>query len=158
VKQKVQPGAEFDFVTPGEMAEHLNRITRESAQEAARGVAVWRDWSAADVAGGDVLVPPVGSDPFGVDVGMAVFVQTARAAGLATNDTLLIYRNTVADPNFIGQLTAAAPVLRFGGKGLVLKGSEKLLFSGSALTATTITVNAEGIMVPETDLYKLADS
>lgn len=156
MKQTVKPGAEFDFVTPTEMVEHLNVITRQSAQEAARGVAVWRDWRSADVAGGAVTIPTVSQDPFGVDIGMAVFVQNARAAGLAAGDTLSLYRNTVADTSFLGLFTSTAPAIRFGGRGLILKGGEKLIFTGAALTATTVTVNAEGIMVPETDLYKLA--
>lgn len=156
MKQKITPGAEFDFTTPGEHREILNEITRQSAQEAARGVAIWRDWREADVSGGAVTVPAPGGDPFGVDVGMAVFVQSARAAGLGTNDVISVYRNAATDPNFLGLMTATNPVIKFGGKGLVLKGAEKLLFTGSSLTATTVTVNAEGLMVPETDLYKLA--
>lgn len=155
MKQKIEPGAVFDFTTPGEMLEHLNTITRQSAQEAARGVAIWRADQDGAVAGGAVTIPGTGQDVIGVDLGMAVRIDAARAAGLATGDTINAYRSVVADKTFLGHATFAAPVFDFGTKSIVLKGGEQIIFTGAGLTATEVTVNLEGIMVPETDLYKI---
>lgn len=160
MKQKIQPGAEFDFTTPGELAEHLNIITRQTAQERARGVQPWRADGTAAVSGTDVQIPAIGSnETLGIDPGWAVYVYAARVFGLGTNDVITIYRgtgNVVEGQKFVGQMTAAVPQISFGSKGLLLKGGEQLTFSGTGLAATgDIVVNAEGTQVPETDLYKL---
>lgn len=160
MKQRIEPGATFDFTTPGEMKEHLNEITRQSAQERARGVQPWRGEGTAAVASTNVQIPALGSmETIGIDPGWAVFVYSARAQGLGTGDVIKIYRSTgstATDLKFVGEVTAAAPAVGFGSRGLVLKGGEQLLFVGTGLTATgDVSVNAEGMQVPETDLYKM---
>lgn len=156
MKQHVQAGAVFDFATPGEVKEHIDSLVANLQQEKARGIALWRDDSEADVASGDITIPAVGAaTKIGANPGFAVLVQSVRAAGLASGDIIKVYRNVIVDKNFVGQLTFADPFEGFGSKGLILKGSETILFSGASLTATTVTVNLEGIEVPETDLYKL---
>jgi hypothetical protein len=156
VKQKVEPGAVFDFATPGEMEEKLNLITRQSAQERARGVQPWRGEGTATVASDAVQIPGIGQDTIGVDNGWAVLVYNFRAQGLAGSDVVKIYRNAVADNKFVGQMTVDAPVESFGSRGLLLKGGEQLIFSGASLTATgDVSVNGEGTQVPETEIYKL---
>ena len=161
MKQKIEAGGVFDFTTPGELEEKLNIITRQSDQERARGVQPWRGEGTAAVAADAVTIPAVGSmELIGIDPGWAVFVYSARAQGLGAGDVLKIYRNVGAvDLKFVGQCTAAEPTASFGSKGLLLKGGEQLIFVGASLTATgNISVNAEGIQVPETDLYKMVVS
>lgn len=160
MKQKIEAGAVFDFATPGEIDEKLNVITRQSAQERARGVQPWRGEGSAAVAATDVTIPAAGSmETISIDPGWAVFVYAARAQGLATGDVLKIYRSTggaTTDLKFVGQCTDADPVASFGSKGLLLKGGEQLVFVGTGLTATgDVSVNTEGTQVPETDLYKM---
>lgn len=159
MKQKVEPGAVFDFTTPGELAEHLNVITRQSAQERARGVQPWRGEGTAAVDATNVQIPATGQDTIGVDHGWAVLVYNARVQGLTGSDVVKIYRNVAADLKFVGQCTVTAPVESFGSRGLILKGGESLIFVGTDLAATgDVSVNCEGTQVPETDLYKLLTS
>lgn len=160
MKQRVEAGAVFDFTTPGELEEKLNVVTRQSAQERARGVQPWRGEGSAPVAGTDVTIPAPGSmELISIDPGWAVYVYAARAQGLGTGDVLRIYRSTggaVTDLKYVGQCTDADPVASFGSKGLLLKGAEQLVFVGTGLAATgDVSVNAEGTQVPETDLYKM---
>jgi hypothetical protein len=156
MKQKIQAGATFDFATPDEVKGHIDQLVANLKQEEARGIALWRDDAEADVATGSVTIPKAGAaTKIGANPGFAVLIQSARVAGLASNDVITVYRNVVVDKNLVGQLTFAAPTTGFGSKGLILKGGETVIFTGSSLTATTVTVNLEGIEVPETDLYKL---
>lgn len=156
MKQKIQPGASFDFATPGEVKEHIDSLVANLFQERARGIAIWREDHEADVTTGAVTIPPVGSTTtMGANPGFAVLVQSARAAGLNSGDSLTIYRGAVVDKNVVGYLSSAEPVIGFGSKGLILKGGETLTVTGSALTASAVTVNFEGLEVPEPDLYKM---
>lgn len=156
MRQKIAAGAEFDFTTPGEMKEHLDGFVREFYQEKARGINPWRFKDAQAVASSAVELPAQGEEPFGPDLGYAVLVQAVRAQGLAGSDVLSVYRNNIEDDCFVAVLTVAAPVVKFSGRGLVLKGGEKLIFNGLSLTATgNVSVNGEGILCPEPDLYKL---
>jgi hypothetical protein len=156
MKQKIAPGATFDFATPGEVKGHIDQLVANLKQEEARGIALWRDDAEADVSSGSITIPATGAaTKIGANPGFAVLVQSARAAGLATGDVVNVYRNVAVNKNFVGQLTAASPVEGFGSKGLILKGGETIIFTGASLTATTVTINLEGIEVPETDIYKL---
>jgi hypothetical protein len=157
VKQKIVAGGTFDFATPGEVKEHIDQLVVSLKQEEARGIALWRDDRDATVSGGgSVTIPATGAlTPIGANPGFAVLVQSARVFGLASGDIIAVYRSSVVGRNFVGQLTYAAPTTGFGSKGLILKGGENLIFTGASLTATDVTVNLEGIEVPETDLYKL---
>lgn len=156
MKQKIQAGATFDFATPDEVKGHIDQLVANLKQEEARGIALWRDDRDGTVASGAVQIPATGAaTPIGANPGFAVLVQSARVFGLATGDVVLAYRNSVIGRNFVGQLTAAAPTTGFGSKGLILKGGESLIFTGASLMATDVTINLEGIEVPETDLYKL---
>lgn len=155
MKQTVKAGAEFDFTNPRETQQIMTDVVKEFFQEQARGVTLWRDAREGDVATGAVTIPAAGADPFGTNPGFALLVQYVRAQGLTTNDIVKVYRNSANDTAFIDQLTFTAPTIKFGGNGLILKGGEFLIFTGTGLTATTVTVNAEGTEVPEMDLYKM---
>lgn len=155
MKQTIKAGGEFDFTDPRETRQIMTEVVTEYFAEQARGVTVWRDDREGDVATGAVTIPAAGADPFGTNPGFALLVQYIRAQGLAGSDVVTVYRNTISTRTMVDQLTVAAPVIRFGGKGLLLKGGEFLVFNGTSLTATMVTVNAEGIEVPETDIYKM---
>ena len=155
MKQTIKAGAEFEYTDPRETRQIMTEVVKEFFTEEARGITIWRDDREVDVASTDVTIPVQGDEPFGTNPGFAILVQYARTAGLASGDILKIYRNVVTDKNFLGQLTFADPVIKFGGKGLILKGGEHLVFSGAGLTATSVSVNAEGIEIPEVDLYKM---
>lgn len=156
MKQKIQPGGTFDFATPGEVKEHIDHLVANLFQERARGIAIWREDREADVAAGAVTIPPVGAaTTIGANPGFAVLVQAARAAGLNSGDSLTVYRGAIVDKNVVAYLSSTTPVVGFGTKGLILKGGETLTVVGASLTATAVTVNFEGIEVPEPDLYKM---
>lgn len=158
MKTKMTAGAEIETLTPLEFTGHLDRFTKDWYQEKARGVTTFRFDSAATVTGAGALTVPATANPvIGPKAGFAWAVQSGRVQGLLSGDSLTIFRNSSQVPgNFVGQLTAAAPAVSFGSKGLILRGDEKLVIVGASLMATgDVTVNFEGIEVPDPDLYKL---
>jgi hypothetical protein len=155
---KIQAGAEIDAVSPQELQTHLDRYIQDWYQEKARGVLTFRIDSTATVTGAGALsVPATAQPPIGPKGGYAWAVQSGRVQGLLSGDSLSLFRNSSQTPgNFVGQLSAAAPAVTFGSKGLILRGEEKLLVVGASLMATgDVTVNFEGVEVPDADLYKL---
>jgi len=157
-KTKMTAGAEIETLTPPELAGHLDRFTKHWYQEKARGVTTFRFDSTATVTGAGALTVPATAQPLiGPKAGFAWAVQCGRVQGLLSGDSLSIFRNSSSVPgNFVGQFTAGAPVMPFGSKGLILRGDERLIIVGSSLMATgDVTVNFEGIEVPDPDLYKL---
>jgi hypothetical protein len=157
-KTKMTAGAEIETLTPPELAGHLDRFTKDWYQEKARGVTTFRFDSTAAVTGAGALTVPATAQPvIGPKAGFAWAVQSGRVQGLLSGDSLNVFRNSSQVPgNFVGQLSAAAPTATFGSKGLILRGEEKLIVVGASLMATgDVTVNFEGIEVPDSDLYKL---
>lgn len=156
MKTVIAPGNVIETMTSQEAGAHLDRAVRQLFQEQARGLTTFRFGEASAVDGsGGVTVPGLGEDPIGPRPGFAWRVEAVRGQGLADGDVVSVYRNSVHDSNFIEQLTAAAPAVKLG-KGCVLHGDEKLIFTGSSLTATgDVTVSGEGFEVGEPDLYKL---
>jgi hypothetical protein len=161
MKQQVVHGAVFDFATPDEIHQSMSTVITELFQERARGIAPWRFMDQQEVSGDAVTLPATGEENLGPNPGYAVLVQAVRGQGMTGNDVISIYRGTgspagaAIDGNFVGQLTVADPVEKFGSRGLLLKGGEFLAFTGASLSASLITVNGEGVEVPEPDLYKL---
>jgi hypothetical protein len=157
VKTKIAAGAEIETLTPQELQTRLDLYIRDWYQEKARGVLTMRFDSTATVAGAALTIPATAQPAIGPKDGFAWTVQSMRVQGLSSGDTLTIFRNSSQVPgNFVGQLTAAAPAVSFGSKGLILHGGEKLVVIGASLMAGgDITVNGEGIEVPDPDLYKL---
>ena len=157
MRTEIKAGAFLDAVSPTELATHLDRFTADWYQEKARGITIARFDAFGAVASTAVTVPPVGAaEPIGPFKGFAWLVHSIRVAGLATGDTISIYRNVANNNKFLGTMNFATPYISYGSKGLILLGEEKLVFTGASLTATgDITVNGEGTQCPEPDLYKL---
>jgi hypothetical protein len=153
---KIAPGQVIEAVTEGELVHHLDRYTANWFQEKARGITTFRFDQTGTVAGAAITLPDVGKQQNGPEPGFAWILLAVRAQGLATGDTLNVWRNSAIPRNFLGIVTAAAPATTFGSKSVILKGDEKLIFTGASLTATgDITVNGEGLECAEPDLYKL---
>lgn len=84
-------------------------------------------------------------------------VPLATAAVAAAGDVLAVHRVNTDGSAFIGQITFAQPWLHIGGKGILLRNGEFLVFTGTALAATgTIQINGEGVEVPADQDWKLA--
>lgn len=155
-KHRITANAEIDLLNQSELTQALDRQTRDWFQEEARGFSTARFGSISTISGGNVTVPAQGGDKIGPDAGFAWAVQRISAKNLATNDKILVYRNSVSDLNFIDELTATSLRLSFGGKGLVLRAEETLILTGTGLTATgDVIVNGEAIEVPELDIFKI---
>lgn len=155
-KYRINANAEIDLLSQHELSQALDRQTRDWFQEEARGFSTARFASISTVSNSAVTFPPTGGDTIGPDQGFAWAVQRLSVKGLKTNDELLVYRNAISDLNYIDTVTATTPRLSFGSKGLILRGEEKLILTGSSLAATgDIVINGESIEVPELDIYKV---
>lgn len=153
---KIAPGNVIETVTETELVHHLDRYTQNWFTERARGVGLVRPRAIDTVSGGAITLPGPNEDLLGPSMGFVWSLHVLRAAGLATNDTLTVYRNNASPGNFLCTLTFAAPVFTFGSKSCFLRGDEKLIITGSGLAATgDIAVNGEGFECAEIDLYKL---
>lgn len=156
MKTEIRPGAVIDHVTGDEVRAHLAGFFREFFQEQARGIQPVR-WDGTDtVNGAAVTVPALGEPDIGPRRGFVWQLGAIRATGLATNDVLMVWRNSSqANANFLAVLTAAAPVWQFQ-KHVYLLGGEKLIVTGTGLAASgDVTINGEGVSCAEVDLYKL---
>ena len=152
----IAPHAVVETVTPAELVHHLDRYTENWFTERARGVGLVRPRAIDTVSGGAVTLPGPNEDLLGPSLGFVWSLHVLRAFGLATGDSLTVYRNNANPGNFLCTLSAAAPVFTFGSKSCFLRGDEKLIITGTGLMATgDIAVNGEGFECAETDLYKL---
>lgn len=155
-KTKIAPGNVIETITHAEMVQHLDKYTETWFQERARGIGLVRPRAVDTVSGGNITLPATNEDFLGPWAGFVWSLHVLRAFGLATNDTLTVYRNNANPGNFLCTLTFAAPVFTFGSKSCFLHGDERLIIIGTGLTATgDIAVNGEGFECAEIDLYKL---
>lgn len=155
MKTVIAPGAVIETTSPEENRRQLNEVVRQQFAEAARGITTFRFDHTDTVAAGVIKLPSAGEQEEGPRNGFVWQLGSVRAQGLATGDTLSIWRNSTDPRNFIGQVTAANPVFTFQ-KLTFFKGGEKIIVTGSGLTATgDITINGEGLEAGELDLYKL---
>ena len=154
---KITPNGQINVLNKDELREALDKQTIDWFQEQARGLTTARFDGQGLISAGAVTIPAVGSpNRMGPKMGFAWTVQRISVFGLATNDSLNIYRGSITPHNFIGTITAASPEFHVGSKGLILRADENLVLTGSSLSATgDIVVNGEAIEVPETDLFKL---
>lgn len=154
----IKNGGKVEVITPAEQRAMLDKQTKDWWEEKSRGVQPVRFVGYDPVVGGAVSFPNTGDVVIGPDPGCAWSIYRISVRGLATGDTLNVFRSngtSATDENYIGQLTFAAPVL-LPGKGLILRGGEKLFVTGSQLSATgTITLNGEAQEVPDVDINKL---
>lgn len=158
-KQSFTPGGQIETLSPGELRHHLDEVVREWFQEKGRGVGPWRAYRTAAVGGGNLTLPGNESakEPFGPSRGFAVGVREIRVAGLATGDTVSLWRNSATNPgNFLRTITAATPFTTFSKGACTLRNGDSLVITGTGLTATgDITANGEGVELPDIDAYKL---
>jgi hypothetical protein len=153
VKFKLQAGREVAVLTQDELSHHLDQQTVSWFQEMARGLSTARfDTFAMAAEDGSVTLPAPGASPIGPEVGYCWAIQ--RITGDFAGDALTVYRNSVQPPNKLGVLTPTSS-LHFGSKGAILRGDERLLFTGAGLETGQVTISGEAIEVGESDLYKL---
>ena len=155
-RAKIAPNNYIETITEPELVHHLDRYTENWFQEKARGVGLFRIRAVDTVSGAAITLPASGDEIMGPNMGFVWSLHVLRAFGLATGDSLTVYRNNTNPGNFLCSLTAAAPVFAFGSKSCFLRSDEKLIITGSSLSATgDIAVNGEGFECAELDLYKL---
>ena len=154
-KTRLKAGEHVETLNQTELVEALGQQTTTWFQEQARGFTTARFAGVETVSGGAVTVPATDDTRFGPDSGFAWAVQRVSAQGLSTNDVLKVYRDAVAPLSFLGYITATTNFAP-GSKGVILRGGEKLVISGTSLGATgDIVVTGEGIQVSELDIYKI---
>lgn len=153
---KLSAGSEIDVLNKKELGEQLDVYTRNWYQEKARGMTTAGFEGVATIAAGAVTIPGNRDKPIGPHPGFAWALQRACAQGLASTDTIKIYKNAVNDIRFLGQMTGSAPVYSPGSVGVILRGGDRLIFTGSSLSLTgDVSINGEAVELPELDLYKL---
>jgi hypothetical protein len=155
-KTNLRAGAELDVLTRDELAETIDKQTRDWFQEQARGVSIGRFKDAAAVAGSAVALPALGALPYGPRLGYLWDVKRITVTGLTGTDTVSVFRSTTNAVDLLDTFTVTKPTIY--PKGIRLRGAdaEKLLFSGSSLAATGfVSVNGEADEVAETDFYKV---
>lgn len=149
--------AKIEVITPAEQRAMMDQQTRDWWEEKARGVQPARFVGYGTVSAGAVTLPGTSDNPIGPRPGFAWMVYRISVRGLATNDVLHVFRSngvSATDENYIDDITAASPALLLS-KGLLLRSGEKLIITGTSLTATSVTVNGEAQEVPDTDVNKL---
>lgn len=152
----IAPRAVIETVTETELVHHLDRYTQNWFQERARGVGLVRPRAIDTVAGGAITLPGPNEDLLGPNMGFVWRLHVLRAAGLLPGDVLTVYRNNASPGNFLCTLTGSAPVFTFSSASCFLRGDEKLIITGTGLSATgDVAVNGEGFECAEIDLYKL---
>lgn len=155
-KTKLAAGQEIETLTPAELEKHLDAQTRDSFREMARGVSTFQVKDSALISTAIATFPTGTSEGYGPDTGFAWAVTRLSVNNLATADVVKIYRDAVADGNYVGQVTGANPVAQFGTKGLILRGGQGIILRGTGLTATGyLYLTGEGMEIAETDIYKL---
>ena len=153
-KFSLRHGSTADTLTREELREELDTAVKQWWQEASRGSTTARFSASAAVASTAVTLPATGAERLGPDIGFAWAVQRITAYGLSTNDVLSVYRNSSIDSNFIGIITPTSP-FHIGKLGLILRGDEQIIVTGTSLTATgTITINGDALQTAELDIYK----
>jgi hypothetical protein len=157
VKFKINAGAEFDTLTKSELDDGLKSFHTSWFQEMARGLKPMRFPAVlAPIAGGKIAAPAAGVGDLGPNPGFAWALQRITVFGLASGDTVQIFRNSSDGQNFIGQVSFATPWFHVGSAGFILKDGEQLAFSAAGLTATgNLIINGEFTEAPESMIWKL---
>lgn len=160
MKTRIAAGEVIETSTPAETKHALTEVVSEWFQEQARGVLPWRyDSAPITVAGGKVTVPGPADIAAGPNNGFCVLVHMIRVVGLSSGDIISVYRNSISGELVDqGAMGATGTLLKLpqSGKALFLGSGDKLIFTGSSLTATgDIVITCEGSEVPAPDAYKL---
>ena len=154
-KAELKAGRHIETLNQEELDAVLTRQTAAFFQEEARGYTTARFWDNETINTGAVTVPAHDDTVFGPDQGLAWSVKRVSAQGLSANDVLKVFRNDPHVPgNFLGYITATSNFSP--SKGVILRGGEKLVGTGAALTATgDVTVNGEATQSAELDIFKI---
>lgn len=154
-KAELKAGRHIETLNQQELEDVLSKQTAAFFQEEARGYTTARFWDNQTINTATVTVPANDDTVFGPDQGLAWSVKRVSAQGLTANDVLKVFRNDPDVPgNFLGYITATSNFSP--SKGVILRGGEKLIVTGAALTATgDITVNGEAAQAAELDIFKL---
>lgn len=155
---KLKANADVDLINKDELhevfAHHVGQV-QHWFQEMARGFSTARFYADGVPATGVISMPSPGQETVGPNEGFAWSVQRVSAFGLGTSDVLNIFRNDTSAANYIGSMTVNNPY-HPGEKGFIIRSGERLIFTGTDLTATAdIVVNGEALEVSELDLYKV---
>lgn len=158
MKFKIQAGAEVETATPHEIGKMLDGNQQSWFAEMARGVKFFRFTITGTVASG-ALVLDDNQRP-GPEQGFIWAVQRFACDGFTADDTGIInlYRDPATSNQFLGQLTAGAPMYHPGQLGVIVKGGEFLTATGATLEATDgtpIIITGEALEVPEFMAWKL---
>jgi hypothetical protein len=152
----IKAGASFEVATPSEVSKILRETLISATLEYGRGKKFPNFSTSGTVANSAVTIGDSGSatDKIAPGDGFTWAVRRIVVVGLATNDVVGLYRNSVAPMNAIdsGVATTAAPwvFFTFGGRQLILHANERLIVANvGALTATgTISVSGQAEEVP----------
>jgi hypothetical protein len=103
------------------------------------------------VSGGAVTILNAGNI-LGPGTGYAWAISRVTASGLATGDTVSVYRGpavaaTVNPNNLLNVLTAAAPSWQPGRTGCIINAGDTLVLNGTGLSATTVMLTGEAIIM-----------
>lgn len=149
-------GESVDLLNRNELAEELDKQTKDWYQERARGLTTATFNTVGNIVAGSILLPLSSEPVVGPRPGFAWSVQRISCQGLAATDTVKIYKGVANDVRFIDQLTPSRLTVYPGSKGLILRAGDNLIFTGSTLSLTGfVSINGEVIEVPELDLYKV---
>jgi hypothetical protein len=154
-KYKLNANSTIDLLTPQEHLDNLDKQTKDWFQEQARGFTIERYEATATVAAAAITLPAAGHSPIGPKTGYAWKVTRISISGLLSGDGVQIYRNSTDPQNFIDTLSSSRPAA-YPKSGLILRGGETLIATGSSLTATgDLTLTGEVTECSELDLYKI---
>lgn len=153
-KTKLNANQTIDTLTQDELYETLTKQTVSYFQELSRGFTTARFDTQGAVSGGAITLPPTSQRPLGPQDGFAWTVRRLSIYGLGTGDIINVFRNSADPSNFIGIITNTAPLLKFD-RNFILRGGEAIIFTGTSLAGTTLTVSGEAVETSELDLYKM---
>jgi hypothetical protein len=160
MKFRLKANAELDMLTRGELKDELANWSRDFLDELRRGPQRAEIHASGSVNTGTIIIG-VGQYTDSImapNKGFAWSVRRLTARGLASADSIGIYKSGVLNPQsgtFAGSqvitLTGSNPSAFITKGGLVLFSSEPLSVYGTGLTATgTIEIDGEAAEVPAT--------
>jgi hypothetical protein len=130
MKVEIQAGAKFETLTPQEMSDILSGWQAEML----RGARFLHPGAVKTVSGAGVLAVTA-SDNLGPREGFLWEVTRVMVSGLTAAQTANAFVNDASPIMAVGLFTATAPQIVYGQRGLILNAPDKLLISGTGLTA-----------------------
>jgi hypothetical protein len=157
-KVRLELGAELDLLTKNELADALHHAG-EWQRQAAFGLRHMElPVMHGTPSGGTLtLLGGQGNGPYvGPRQGYYWRIERVSIYGLATGDSMNLFKSDPSSGRFVTTITAAAPAYHPGGRALLLKPGDYLAATGTGLTATgDIRVVGELVSVPGPLMWKL---